>query len=232
MERNPSAVVALARNTGCRLIRTDFDDRGAFRIARPAGAAASVTSKCTQLATTIISTMVGAGAVGGVKGRPTQPPSPIDATTENIMTSPVAATPARLRVSRISTSAMIARLAGREDLLAVDRRLREGVVDQHRPDCANFDAGKPFLRLGRKLAGEFGDLGHADSLVFLRQFHGDIDRADAPVPRDEAALEPGVGESRGADPVPFRRVAQPGGVHEVAHEQLVAVRRRMLEIRE
>ena len=50
-------------------------------------------SRCTQFATTIISTMVGAGEMGGEKGKPAQPPSPTEARMENTMTRPVAATP-------------------------------------------------------------------------------------------------------------------------------------------
>ena len=85
-------VVRLATNTGYRLILTDSTT--AARLESPAlRRCCKVTSRWTQLATTIINTMVGAGAVGGENGRPTQPPSPMAARMEKRRTSPVAATP-------------------------------------------------------------------------------------------------------------------------------------------
>ena len=96
---------------------------------------------------------------------------------------------------------------GQEDFLAVDRRLRKGVVDDYRSNNADVDARKPLFRLGGELAGEPGNFGNSDRLIFFRQFDGDVDCTDAAVPRQEAALEPRVGEGCGTDPRPFPRIA-------------------------
>lgn len=113
MLRNPSAVVRLATNTGCRLILTASTT--AVRLESPARSrCCKATSKCTQLATTIINTMVGAGAVGGENVRPTQPPRPVDTRMEKAITNPVAANQVNPRVSTQRTNAMIARLVGRK----------------------------------------------------------------------------------------------------------------------
>ena len=113
MLKNPSAVVRLARNTGCRLSLTH--STMASCLASPARIRCrKVTSRCTQFATTIISTMVGAGEMGGEKGKPTHAPRPTDAKMEKTMTIPVATTPAQLRVRTPRTKAMSRRLAGRK----------------------------------------------------------------------------------------------------------------------
>ena len=74
------------------------------------------TSRWTQFATTIISTIVGAGETGGEKGSPAHTPRPNDARMEKTMTIPVAATPAQLRVSTPRIRAMSRRLAGRKTI--------------------------------------------------------------------------------------------------------------------
>ena len=121
---------------------------------------------------------------------------------------------------------------GQKNFLAGDRRLREGVVDHHGPHHTEVDARKLLFRLGGKAARECGDLGDLECFVFLRQFHGDVDGADAAIPGQEAARKTRVGESRCADQGPFLRIVQLRRIHEVAHEQVVAICRRVLEVRD
>ena len=113
MLRKPSAVVRLARNTGCRLSLRD-STMASCRESPARKRCCKATRRCTQLATTIISTMVGAGAMGGEKGKPAHTPRPIDASIEKTMTSPVPATPAQPRTRTPRTTAMSTRLAGRK----------------------------------------------------------------------------------------------------------------------
>ena len=115
MLRKPSAVVRLARNTGCRLSR--MDSTMASCLESPARSrCCNATRRCTQFATTIISTMVGAGEIGGEKGRPAHTPRPSEERIEKTMTAPVATTPGQPRVRTPRTSAMSRRLAGRNTI--------------------------------------------------------------------------------------------------------------------
>ena len=70
------------------------------------------------------------------------------------------------------------------------------------------------------------------TLVFLGQLHGHVDRADPAVTGEAAAREPRVGEGDRPNPRSFPGVTHPRGIHEVAHGEVVAVRRRVLEVRD
>ena len=189
-----------------------------------------VTIRCTQLATTIISTMVGAGAVGAESGRPAQPPSPIAADIDEQMTNPVAMTPENRRMSTAKTSAMIAMLTGRNIIwLLTDASVKTWPIITV-PTTRTSIPEKPLLHLGGEVKSELGDLGDPDRLMLRFHLHGDIDGAHAPVPGYQAAGEPRVGQRDLTDPGSFVRIAEHIRIHEVADPQVVAVRRRVLEV--
>ena len=117
-----------------------------------------------------------------------------------------------------------------EYLEIVQRRLHEGLVEDHHPRHAHVDAGESFPDLACEIARELGDPGNFDRLVVARQVHGDVDAADTPVARDEACGEARFAEGDGADPRPLGGIAPHRLVHEVADQKIVAVGRGVLEV--
>ena len=229
MLRNPSAVVRLARNTGCRLSRRA--STMASCLESPARMrCCKATSMCTQLATTIISTMVGAGAMGGEKGSPAQPPRPMDATMEKIMTAPVAATPDRPRVSTPSTRAMSRRLVGRKIIWLSMEASRKVWLTITVPTMRRSMPSNRCSACARDGSGEFGDLGHRGHLVPLGHFDGNVHDADVAVQGHHAAADAWIGQGDGPDLRPRFGIVEYQRIDQVPHEEVVAVGGCVLKI--
>ena len=191
MLRNPSAVVRLARNTGCRLSLTDSTIASCLE--SPARRrCCKATSRCTQFATTIISTMVGAGEMGGEKGRPTHAPRPTDARMEKTMTVPVAATPAQPRVTTPRTRAMSRRLAGRKTIwLSIEASTKVWLI-MTVPTMRRSTSGYRSSACAATGPGEFGHFGHGLQQALLGQLDRDVHDADIAVAGQDAACDAGV----------------------------------------
>ena len=229
MLRNPSAVVRLARNTGCRLSRRD--STMAACLESPARSrCCKATSRCTQFATTIIKTMVGAGEMGGENGSPTQPPRPIEARIEKTMTIPVTPTPAQLRVRTPRITAMSTRLAGRKIIWLLSEASTKVWLTMTVPTVRRSMPGnRPSASSAMDLANSATSAtacnrpSSGSSMVTFTTL------TSPPSPRIVPAI-------RGSDKAMSRiraRVSAWGqfvGIYQVAHIQVVAIGGRVLEV--
>ena len=231
MLRNPSAVVTLARNTGFRL--TPMDSTIASCFEAPARRdCCKLTSRCTQFATTIINTMVGAGETGRGK-RKTDPYAKAHRRENGKDDHRTRCSHPRPAPGKDAKDQGHEQKAHRqEDHLAFDRGFQEGLVDHGRADEAEVHAGETFFRLRGDRSAEFGDLGHGLQQAVFRQFDGDVYDADIRVAGDHAARDTRVGRSDGADPGPHFGPVQLLRVDEVPHIQVVSVRGRVLKVGE
>ena len=117
-----------------------------------------------------------------------------------------------------------------EGLEIAQRHLHERLVEDHQTGDSNVDAGEAFADLVRKPPRELGDLGTFERFVLARQLHGDVDAADPGVASDEAPREPRFGEGDLANSGPLAGIAAGSLVHEVAHQDVVAVGGGVLEV--
>ena len=117
-----------------------------------------------------------------------------------------------------------------ECLQIVQRHLHEGLVEDREAGDSNVDAGEAFADLVLESACELGDPEAFGQCVFARELHGDVDAADRAVAGDEAPGETRFGEGDGPDPGPLAGIAGRRLVHEIAYQDVVAVRRRVLEV--
>ena len=119
---------------------------------------------------------------------------------------------------------------GDERLEIVQRHLHEGLVENHQSGHSHVDAGEAFAYLVREPARELGDPGTFDRFGFARHLHGDVDAGDPAVARDEAPCETRLGEGDRANPRPLAGIAAGSLVHEIAHQDVVAVGRGVLKV--
>ena len=117
-----------------------------------------------------------------------------------------------------------------ERLQIVQRHLHEGLVEDRETGDSNVDAGEAFADLVLEPARGLGDPETFGQCVFVRKLHGDVDAADRAVAGDEAPGETRFGEGDGPNSGPLAGISGRRLAHEIAYQEVVAVRRRVLEV--
>ena len=198
MLRKPSAVVRLARNTGCRLSRTASTMASALRVA---GTQALLQGH-QQVHAVRHDNHQHDGRCrcdGWRKGQAEPYAQAYGHENGKDDDCPGRRHPRPAPGEEAEDHSHEQKARGQEDHLAVDRSFQEGLIDHDRPDDAKVHAGEMFFCLRRDRSGVFGDFGHGIQQAVFRQFHGDVYDADVAVQGQNAAGDTRVGQGDVAD---------------------------------